>query len=102
MAEAVAKGATTVSAEVRLFDAAMVSPEDMRCEIESADGLLFGSSSINGDALPPVWNIINVMFSVNVKGKKCATFGSYGWSGEATRLIEDRLKGLKLDVVQPP
>ena len=63
---------------------------------------MFGSSTINGDALPPVWNIINVMFSVNVKGKKCASFGSYGWSGEATRLIDDRLKGLKLDVVQPP
>ena len=52
----------------------------MRCEIEAADGVLFGSSSINGDALPPVWDIINVMFSVNVKGKKCASFGSYGWS----------------------
>ena len=102
MAEAVAKGVTTVGSEARLFDAAAVSPEDMRCEIEAADGILFGSSSINGDALPPVWDIINVMFSVNVKGKKCASFGSYGWSGEATRLIDDRLKGLKLDVVQPP
>ncbi len=102
MAEAVAKGVTSVSSEARLFDAAAVSPEEMRCEIEAADGVLFGSSSINGDALLPIWDIINVMFSVNVKGKKCASFGSYGWSGEATRLIDDRLKGLKLDVVQPP
>ena len=33
-----------------------------------------------------------------VKGKLGAAFGSYGWSGEAVRLIEDRLRGLKLRV----
>ena len=102
MAEAVAKGATTVNIEVKLIDAANASPEYMRCEIECADGILFGSPTINGDALRPLWDIIDIMFSVNVKGKKCATFGTYGWSGEATRLMEERLKGLKLNVVQPP
>ncbi len=101
MAEAVAKGASTINTEVKLFDAARVSPEDLRCELECADGLVFGSSTINGDALKPLWDVTNVLFSVSAKGKKCATFGTYGWSGEATRLLEDRLKGLKLNVVQP-
>ena len=101
MAEAVARGASIMNTEVKLFDAANVSPEFMRCEIESADGILFGSPTMNGDAVRPVWDIIDIMFSVNVKGKKCATFGTYGWSGEATRLMEERLKGLKLNVVQP-
>lgn len=102
MAEAAAKGASTVNTEVKLFDASSVSPEFMRCEIESADGILIGSSTINGDALKPLWDITNILFSVNVKLKKCATFGAYGWSGEATRLLEERLKGLKLTIVQPP
>jgi len=101
MAEAVARGASIMNTEVKLFDAANVSPEFMRCEIESADGVLFGSPTMNGDAVRPVWDIIDIMFSVNVKGKKCATFGTYGWSGEATRVMEERLKGLKLNVVQP-
>lgn len=102
MAEAVAKGAATVHTEVKLFDAASISLESVRCEMEATDGILIGSSTINGDALKPLWDIINVMFSVNVKLKKCATFGAYGWSGEATRLLEERLKGLKLTIVQPP
>ncbi len=102
MAEAAAKGASTVNTEVKLFDACSVSPEFMRCEIESADGILMGSSTINGDALKPLWDITNILFSVNVKLKKCATFGAYGWSGEATRLLEERLKGLKLTIVQSP
>ncbi|KAB2836361.1 MAG: FprA family A-type flavoprotein [Candidatus Brocadia sp.] len=102
MAEAVAKGASTVNTEVKLYDATCVSSEFMRCEMESADGILIGSSTINGDALKPVWDVINVMFSVNIRLKKCATFGAYGWSGEATKLLEERLKGLKLTIVQPP
>jgi flavorubredoxin len=102
MAEAVARGASTVNTEVKLFDAAGVSPDFMRCEIESADGVMFGSPTMNGDAVRPIWDIIDILFSVNVKGKNCATFGTYGWSGEATRLMEERLKGLKLIPVQPP
>lgn len=102
MVEAIAKGASTVSTEVKVVDAANVSPEYMRCEIESADGLLFGSSTMNGDAIKPIWDVMNILFSLNIKGKKCATFGTYGWSGEAAKLMEDRLRGLKLNVVQPP
>lgn len=102
MAEAVAKGASTVNTEVKLYNAANCSPDFVRCEIESADGILFGSPTINGDALQPIWEIINIMFSVQRKDKMCATFGTYGWSGEATKLIEDRLKGLKLRIIQPP
>ncbi|MDR4507228.1 MAG: FprA family A-type flavoprotein [Candidatus Brocadiaceae bacterium] len=101
MAEAVAKGASIINTEVELMDAAKISPERVRNDIESSDGLLFGSPTINGDALLPIWNIINLMYNVNAKGKKCATFGTYGWSGEATRLLDERLKGLKLHVVQP-
>lgn len=33
-----------------------------------------------------------------LKGKLGAAFGSYGWSGEAVGMVEDRLRGLKLRV----
>jgi flavorubredoxin len=33
-----------------------------------------------------------------VRDKLGAAFGSYGWSGEAINMIEDRLRGLKLRV----
>ena len=42
--------------------------------------------------------MLSSLTSVNVKGKLGAAFGSYGWSGEAVRLIEDRLRGLKMRV----
>ena len=48
--------------------------------------------------MKPVWDLLSSLTAVNVKGKLGAAFGSYGWSGEAVRLIEDRLRGLKLRV----
>lgn len=74
--------------------------EKMRDEIELADGIIVGSPTICGDVVKPIWDILAIMSSVKVKGKKAAAFGSYGWSGEAVKLIEERLKTLKMKVVE--
>lgn len=66
--------------------------------IEEADGLAFGSPTINGDAVKPVWDLLSSLAVVNLKGKIGAAFGSYGWTGEAVRMIEDRMRGLKMRV----
>ena len=33
------------------------------------------------------------------EGKPAAAFGSFGWSGEAVKLIEDHLRNLKMKIV---
>lgn len=60
--------------------------------------MAFGSPTINGDAVKPVWDLLSSLVVVNLKGKLGAAFGSYGWSGEAVRMIEDRMRGLKMRV----
>jgi flavorubredoxin len=99
MAEALAAGAEDASGvRVSLYDieGGEVSPfVDL---IEEADGLAFGSPTINGDAVKPVWDLLSSLTAVNLKGKLGAAFGSYGWSGEAVPMVEDRLRGLKLRV----
>ena len=66
--------------------------------IEAADALAFGSPTINGDAVKPVWDLLSSLAVVNLKGKIGAAFGSFGWSGEAVRMIEDRMRGLKMRI----
>jgi len=66
--------------------------------IEEADGIVFGSPTINGDAVKPIWDLLSSLAVVNVKDKLGAAFGSYGWTGEAVNMLEDRLRGLKLRV----
>ena len=55
--------------------------------------------------LPEVVSIPNappeVRGVINLRGKLGAAFGSYGWSGEAVRMIEDRMRGLKMRVPVP-
>jgi flavorubredoxin len=99
MAQAMREGAETIEGvRVSLFDIAGGEVAPFVDLIEEADGLAFGSPTLNGDAVKPIWDLLSSLTLVNVKNKLGAAFGSYGWSGEAIGLIEDRLRGLKLRV----
>lgn len=106
MAEAVAAGAEAACGEagevrVSIYDLEGGHVEPFVDLIEEADALIFGSPTINGDAVKPVWDLLSSLTMVDVKGKFGAAFGSYGWSGEAVSMIEGRLRGLKLRVPVP-
>jgi len=102
MAEAVYAGADELEGvRVSLYDLEGGEIGPFVDLIEAADGLAFGSPTINGDAVKPVWDLLSSLAVVNLKGKVGAAFGSYGWSGEAVRMIEDRMRGLKMRVPVP-
>ena len=99
MAEEVAAGAEeSGGVRVSLYDLEVGEVAPFVDLIEEADGLVFGSPTINGDAVKPVWDLLSSLTAVNLRGKLGAAFGSFGWSGEAVAMIEDRLRGLKLRV----
>lgn len=99
MAEAIYTGMEQVDGvRVSLYDLQGGETEPFVDLIEEADAIMFGSPTINGDAVKPVWDLLSSLVVVNLKGKLGAAFGSYGWSGEAVRMIEDRMRGLKMRV----
>jgi flavorubredoxin len=99
MARSIYQGASEVEGvRVSLYDLAGGEIEPFVDLIEGADGLVFGSPTINGDAVKPVWDVLASLISIETRGKLGGAFGSYGWSGEAVPMIEDRLRGLKLRV----
>jgi flavorubredoxin len=101
MAEHISEGAGNVEGvRVSLYDLQGGVTDPFVDLIEEADALLFGSPTINGDAVKPVWDLLSSLAVVNLKGKLGAAFGSYGWSGEAVRMIEDRMRGLKMHIPQ--
>jgi flavorubredoxin len=71
---------------------------DLEEHVVRADGILVGSPTINQNTLLPVYKLFSVINPIRDKGKPAAAFGSFGWSGEAVKLIEDHLRNLKLDV----
>lgn len=101
MANEVAKGAKIDGVEVELFDLTETAPGDVLDRIETSQALIIGSPTINGDAVKPVWDLLSSLATIKLRGKVGAAFGSYGWSGEAVGMIEDRLKSLKFKIPEP-
>ena len=99
MAEEISEGASEIEGvRVSLYDLEGGETDPFVDLIEEADALLFGSPTINGDAVKPVWDLLSSLAVVNLKGKLGGAFGSYGWSGEAVQMIEDRMNGLKMHI----
>lgn len=99
MAQAVLDGAETVpGVRVSMYDLQAGGNLPFVDLIEEADGLAIGSPTINGDAVKPVWDLLSSLAVIKVRDKLGTAFGSYGWSGEAINMIEDRLRGLKMRV----
>ncbi len=99
MAEAIRAGAEESGGiRVSLYDLEGGEVQPFVDLIESADAMALGSPTINGDAAKPIWDLLSSLAVIDLKGKLGAAFGSYGWTGEAVKMIEDRLRGLKLRV----
>ncbi len=71
-------------------------------EINQCSGLLLGSPTLLSDTLPQIWTILSSLNPVIHKGLPASCFGSYGWSGEALKNINERYKQLKFNVVCEP
>ncbi len=85
------------------IDIADIENIDLR-ELEnlviSNDAILVGSPTINQNTLLQVYKLFAVINPIRDKGKLAGVFGSYGWSGEAPKIILDTLRNLKLKVVE--
>ncbi len=89
----------TGNIQVDLLDIEHTELGDLEEHMVRADGLIIGSPTINQNTLLPVYKLFSVINPIRDKGKPAAAFGSYGWSGEAVKMIEDQLKNLKLNVI---
>jgi NADH oxidase (H2O-forming) len=86
--------------DVRLFDMVKEDNQKVVNEILSADGFLLGTPTILSEALKPIWDIVGYLNPVIVKDKHASAFGSYGWSGEGVPHIIERLKQLRIKVME--
>ncbi|NSA03003.1 flavorubredoxin [Clostridium beijerinckii] len=100
LAEKIAEGIkASGDIDVRVYDMVEADKDKVLEELEFADGILFGSPTIVGEALKPIWDLTTSIFARTHGNKLASAFGSYGWSGEAVPHIIERLKQLRMKVV---
>lgn len=101
IADAIKEGIeSTSNIKVKMYDMVYTKTSDIFDELVEADGILLGSPTIVRDALEPIWSVVSSMKSAQFSGKLAGAFGSYGWSGEAVPNLTERLKQLKMNVVE--
>ncbi|MGL4772908.1 MAG: FprA family A-type flavoprotein [Clostridium sp.] len=79
----------------------LMNLEDAVAKIEKAKGIMIGSPTINQDAVKPAWDLLSLVNPIINRGKAAMAFGSFGWSGEGVPMLTERMKSLKLKVVEP-
>ncbi|MBK7133310.1 MAG: FprA family A-type flavoprotein [Bacteroidales bacterium] len=81
---------------VKIVDIENIQEEELESEIINSEGILVGSPTINQNTLLPVYKLFALINPLRDRGKLAGAFGSYGWSGEAPRIILENLRLLKL------
>lgn len=102
IAEAIKEGLESVpGTEVSAIEIDENSKAELAAKAAAADGILIGSPTLIGNVVEPVLEFLAGINPIIHKGKKAGAFGSYGWSGEAVPMLMERMKTLKLSVVEP-
>jgi len=74
---------------------------DVLTEVIDAGAIIIGSPTLNNGIFPTVSDFLTYMKGLKPKNKVGVAFGSYGWSGEAVKLINEHLEAMQFDVVDP-
>ena len=82
-----------------IIDVNKVPMEEIISAINEADTIFFGSSTRYGDMIGNMEEVLKNLKTLNLESKLGATFGSYGWSGEAIEVIQDYLNESNLKVL---
>jgi flavorubredoxin len=103
MAENIARGIRTFdNVQVEIIDIENILLGELDSKLTLSDALLVGSPTINQNTLLPVYKLFALINPLRDKGKLAGAFGSYGWSGEAPKIIAENLKNLKLRIFEEP
>lgn len=102
MAVAIAKGLDKEGVKYKIFNIATKDRSDLNVEMFKANALIIGSCTVNGSALRPTVSLLDEIRGLKIKNKLAFGFGSYGWSGEAHKIISQKLAEAGLTIIDEP
>jgi len=92
LAQAITKGMIDAGASVELVNCEFTEPEGIAAAIARCDGFVIGTPTLAGHAPTQIQTALGIVLSTAAKNKIAGVFGSYGWSGEAVDMVENKLQ----------
>ncbi len=101
MADEIAAGIADEGVSVRPIHIRSSHRSEIMTEVLDAAAVVVGSPTLNNQLFPTVSDFLVYMKGLKPLNKIGAAFGSYGWSGEAVKMINKELEAMKFDVIDP-
>ena len=92
IAQAIARGIIKAGIGVESINAEQATTAEIKEAAEKSAGFIMGSPTLGGHAPTQVQTALGVVLSAASKTKLAGVFGSFGWSGEAIDLLENKFK----------
>jgi len=98
MAKAIADGIGNEGVSVRVMGLDGCHRSDVMTELLDAKAIVLGSATLNNGMMPRMADLLAYIKGLRPVGKLGAAFGSYGWGGEAPRLLDAFLAEMKFEI----
>jgi flavorubredoxin/flavin reductase (DIM6/NTAB) family NADH-FMN oxidoreductase RutF len=92
IAQAIARGITKAGVAVESINAESAKPEEIKTAIEQSAGFIMGSPTLGGHAPTQIQSALGIVLANAAKTQLAGVFGSFGWSGEAVDLLENKFR----------
>ena len=101
MAKAITAGINETGVSVKLINLAHSHRSDVMTDVLNAKAVILGSATLNNGLLPRMAGFLMYMRGLKPTNKIGAAFGSFGWSGEAVKLMNAAMEDMKFDIIEP-
>ena len=95
MAKAVADGLQDEGISYKLLNLRVSHRSDVMTDVLQASAVVLGCPTLNNGLLPRMAGFLMYMRGLKPTNKIGAAFGSYGWSGEAVKLMNQAMSEMK-------
>ena len=92
LASAIAHGLVQSEVAVESINCEQASTEEITTAVQNCDGFIIGSPTLGGHAPTQIQTALGIVLANAAKTKLAGVFGSFGWSGEAIAMLENKLK----------
>ncbi len=82
--------------DVEVMDIEDTAIGELESQLTKSNAFIVGSPTINQNILLPIFKLFALINPIRDNKKLAGGFGSYGWSGENKKIIENNLSNLKL------